>query len=60
MAEKYQRHGYTVRAVNALVQWCFAVSDLKYLILTVDCANTPSCGVAKTKKKRMPIAIFCR
>jgi RimJ/RimL family protein N-acetyltransferase len=28
MSEKYRRRGYTEKAVNALVDWCFDVSDL--------------------------------
>lgn len=47
MSEKYQRKGYTVKAVNALVSWCFQVSEIPYLILTIDCANTPSCKLAE-------------
>lgn len=47
MSEKYQRKGYTEEAVNALVNWCFNVSDIKYLILTIDCANVPSCHLAE-------------
>ena len=27
MSEEYQRRGYTQRAVEALVKWCFEVSD---------------------------------
>ena len=60
MSEQYQRRGYTKRAVNALVDWCFQVSDIPYLILTIDCANTPSCRLAEQCgfelfEKRMPI-----
>lgn len=60
MSEKYQRKGYTVEAVNELVDWCFNVSDLKYLILTIDCANLPSCNLAQKCnfelfEKRTPI-----
>lgn len=60
MSEKYQRNGYTVEAVNALVVWCFNVSDIKYLILTIDCANIPSCRLAEKCgfelfEKRTPI-----
>ncbi|HYE08838.1 MAG TPA: GNAT family N-acetyltransferase [Patescibacteria group bacterium] len=60
MAEKYQRNGYIVEAVNALVDWCFNVSDIKYLILTIDCANIPSCRLAEKCgfelfEKRTPI-----
>ncbi|BCN28931.1 GNAT family N-acetyltransferase [Anaeromicropila herbilytica] len=47
MSEHYQRNGYTLEAVNALVNWCFDVSDIKYLILTIDCANVPSCRLAE-------------
>lgn len=61
MSEKYQRKGYTAEAVNELVKWCFNVSDLKYLILTIDCANLASCNVAKKCafelfEKRTPIS----
>lgn len=61
MSEKYQRKGYTAKAVCALVNWCFDVSDVPYLILTVDCANTPSCRLAEKCgfelfEKRTPIS----
>ena len=61
MSEKYQRKGYTVEAVNELVNWCFSTSDLKYLILTIDCANLASCNLAKKCnfelfEKRTPIS----
>lgn len=61
MSEEYQRKGYTVEAVNELVNWCFKVSDLKYIILTIDCANLPSCNLAKKCdfelfEKRTPIS----
>lgn len=61
MAEKYQRRGYTIEAVNALVDWCFKVSDVKYLILTIDCANKPSYKLAEKCgfelfEKRTPIS----
>lgn len=46
MGEKYQRRGFAARAVNALVSWCFQVSAIPYLILTVDSANLPSQGLA--------------
>lgn len=47
-------------AVNALVDWCFSVSDVKYLILSIDCANIPSCRLAEKCdfelfEKRTPI-----
>ena len=47
MSEQHQRKGYTQKAVCALVDWCFHVSDIPYLILTIDCANTPSCKLAE-------------
>lgn len=61
MSEKYQRKGYTVEAVNELVNWCFNVSNIKYLILTIDCANLASCNLAKKCgfelfEKRTPIS----
>jgi ribosomal-protein-alanine N-acetyltransferase len=60
MSEKYQDNGYTKEAVNALVSWCFNVSDIKYLVLTIDCANIPSCHLAEKCgfelfEKRTPI-----
>jgi RimJ/RimL family protein N-acetyltransferase len=60
MSESYQRHGYTLKAVTALSDWCFKVSDIKYLILTIDCANEPSCRLAEKCgfelfEKRTPI-----
>lgn len=61
MSEEYQRKGYTEEAINALVDWCFKVSDIKYLILTIDCANIPSCRLAEKCgfelfEKRTPIS----
>lgn len=60
MSEKYQKNGYTKEAINALVDWCFNVSDITYLILTIDCANIPSCNLAEKCdfelfEKRTPI-----
>lgn len=61
MSEKYQRSGYTNEAVTAMVKWCFEVSDVEYLILTINCANVPSnklakkCGF-KLYEKRTPIS----
>lgn len=60
MSERYQRRGYTKLAVNAFADWCFQVSDIAYLILTIDCANAPSCGLAEACgfelfEKRTPI-----
>lgn len=61
MSEQYQRKGYTVEAVNELVNWCFTVSEVKYIILTIDCANLASCNLAKKCnfelfEKRTPIS----
>jgi [ribosomal protein S5]-alanine N-acetyltransferase len=60
MSEKYQGRGYTKEAVNALVDWCFNISDINHLILTIDCANIPSCRLAEKCgfqlfEKRTPI-----
>lgn len=60
ITERYQRRGYAKRAVKALVHWCFEVSDIPYLILTIDCANIPSCRLAEKIgfelfEKRTPI-----
>ncbi|MGL4912534.1 MAG: GNAT family N-acetyltransferase [Romboutsia sp.] len=61
MSEEHQRKGYTADAVNALVEWCFKVSDIKYIILTIDCANRSSCELAQKCRfdlfeKRTPIS----
>ncbi|MDF2944636.1 MAG: acetyltransferase, ribosomal protein N-acetylase [Herbinix sp.] len=60
MSEKHQRKGFTQKAVKALVEWCFKVSDIPYLILTIDCANISSCKFAEKCgfelfEKRTPI-----
>ena len=60
MAEEFRRRGYTAEAVSALVEWCFKVSDIPYLISTIDCANIPSCRLAEKCgfelfEKRTPI-----
>jgi len=60
MSEKYQMNGYTKEAINALVDWCFNVSDINHIILTIDCANIPSCHLAEKCdfelfEKRTPI-----
>ncbi len=47
MSEAYQRRGYSQEAVNVLAEWCFQVSDLKFIMLTIDCANAPSCRLAE-------------
>lgn len=58
--EAYQGNGYATEALGALFDWCMEVSELPYLILTIDCANTASCAVAKRAgfqlfEKRYPI-----
>lgn len=58
--EEYQGNGYATEALIALFDWCVSVSDLSYLILTIDCANTVSCRVAEKAgfelfEKRTPI-----
>jgi RimJ/RimL family protein N-acetyltransferase len=60
MSEPYRRKGYTKQAIDALVNWCFQVSEIPYLILTIDCANIPSCKAAEKCgfelfEKRTPI-----
>lgn len=58
--EAYQGNGYATEALEALFDWCMAVSELPYMILTIDCANTASCAVAERAgfqlfEKRYPI-----
>lgn len=58
--ERYQGNGYATEALMALFDWCMEVSDLPYMILTIDCANTASCVVAERAgfqrfEKRYPI-----
>jgi RimJ/RimL family protein N-acetyltransferase len=60
MSEMYQCKGYTRKAVLALTKWCFNVSNIPYLVLTIDCANEPSCKFAEKCgfelfEKRTPI-----
>lgn len=59
--EEYQGNGYATEALTLLLEWCFRVSDLPYLILTIDCANESSCKVAEKAgfelfEKRTPIS----
>lgn len=59
--EEYQGNGYATEALSALFKWCMEVSDLPYLILTIDCANDASCRVAEKAgfelfEKRTPIS----
>lgn len=57
MSEAHRHRGYTREAVNALVDWSFRASDLKYVILTANCANIPSnrfavkCGFELLEKR---------
>ena len=58
--EAYQRKGYATEALNGLFEWCMKVSELPYMILTIDCANEASCRVAQKAgfelfEKRTPI-----
>ena len=58
--EKFQGNGYATESLMALFDWCMAVSDLPYMILTIDCANMASCAVAERAgfqlfEKRYPI-----
>ena len=58
--EAYQGNGYATESLTALFDWCMKVSELDYLILTIDCANTASCRVAEKSgfslfEKRTPI-----
>lgn len=47
MSENHRGKGYMKEAIDALAEWCFQVSDIKYLILTIDCANIPSNKLAE-------------
>ena len=42
ISEKYRRKGFAEEAVNALIEWCFKVSDIAYIYATVSCDNLPS------------------
>lgn len=60
LAEAYQGKGYATEAVTALAEWYFRQAPVPYVILTIDCANRPSCNVAKRAgfelyEKRTPI-----
>ena len=60
MDESEQGKGYATEALRGLFDWCMAVSELPYMILTIDCANAPSCKVAEKAgfqlfEKRTPI-----
>ena len=58
--QDYQGNAYSSEALVALFDWCIEVSNLNYLILTIDCNNEASCKVAKKAgfelfEKRTPI-----
>lgn len=58
--ENYSGNGYATEALISLFNWCIKVSDIPYMILTIDCANKASCRVAeksgfKLFEKRTPI-----
>jgi RimJ/RimL family protein N-acetyltransferase len=58
--EDHAGNGYATEALKALYEWCISVSDIPYMILTIDCENTVSCKVAekaqfKLFEKRTPI-----
>lgn len=48
--EDYQGKGYATEALSALFNWCMSVSEIPYMILTIDCANKASCKVAERAK----------
>lgn len=45
--EDFQGNSYATEALTILAEWCFKVSEIPYLILTIDCANEASCRVAE-------------
>ncbi|MBC2459627.1 GNAT family N-acetyltransferase [Clostridium beijerinckii] len=58
--EDHVGNGYATEALRALYEWCISVSDIPYMILTIDCENIASCKVAekaqfKLFEKRTPI-----
>ena len=58
--EEYQGNGFATEALCALFDWCMQHSELKYMILTIDCANKASVRVAERAgfelfEKRYPI-----
>lgn len=59
--EDYSGNGYATEALTALFDWCIDVSDIPYMVLTIDCANSASCKVAEKSgfelfEKRIPIS----
>ncbi len=60
IGEDHVGNGYATEALRALYEWCVSVSDIPYMILTIDCENIASCKVAekaqfKLFEKRTPI-----
>ncbi len=58
--EDYRGFGYAPEALKRLCDWCLSVSDIHYLILTIDCENQASSKVAEKSgfelfEKRTPI-----
>lgn len=59
--EDHQGQNIATEALNALFAWCMSLSELPYLILTIDCANIASCRVAEKAgfelfEKRTPLS----
>lgn len=59
--EEYRGNGYAAEALKSLFKWCTEVSDIPYMILTIDCANKASQRVAEKCgfelfEKRTPIS----
>ncbi|MDD6796494.1 MAG: GNAT family N-acetyltransferase [Clostridiaceae bacterium] len=59
--KNYSGKGYATEALKELFNWCMAVSNVPYLVLTIDCANKASCRVAEKAgfelfEKRTPIS----
>lgn len=58
--ENYGGNGYATEALSSLFEWCISISDIPYMILTIDSANSASCEVAEKAgfelfEKRIPI-----
>ncbi len=59
--ENYQGNGYAAEALSALFSWCMSVSQLPYMILTIDCTNIASQKTAEKSgfelfERRTPIS----
>lgn len=60
ISEEYCRNGFGFEAVMALLNWCFKISNINYLILTIDIATISSQKLAEKCdfelfEKRTPI-----